>query len=134
MKSVEVSKKEWYIYQYSLNYTSDVCGKTLYFEAKGHNSTSWTEKPEVTCKLFLFFHILYYCSRCLFHVLIIFKHTQNQRDGSVAAVSEFPNTKREIFGKNNYSEVIRPKNWFELKKIQKKKIETFKKFKKLEKL
>ena len=58
MSSVKRSEMEWYIFDYSLNYTKEICGKVLYFEAHGRENISWTQKPEVKCKLFCFF--LYY--------------------------------------------------------------------------
>ena len=50
---VQSSKQEWYMYDYSLNYTRDICGKTLYFIASGHrdNTIIWSPELKAECKL-----------------------------------------------------------------------------------
>ena len=63
-KSISRGGKEWYIHDYSLNYTKEICGKTLYFKAKvpGRKSLTWEEKHDIECKWL--FHQFY--SRWMF--------------------------------------------------------------------
>lgn len=44
--------EEWYIHDYSLNYTEEICGRMLYFKAEipDRNSLNWEQKHDVTCK------------------------------------------------------------------------------------
>ena len=49
---VSRGEEEWYIHDYSLNYTKEICGRTLYFKAevKGRKPLTWEQKHDVTCK------------------------------------------------------------------------------------
>lgn len=51
-KRVSRGGGEWYIHDYSLNYTKEICGRTLYFKAKvqGRKPLTWEQKHDVTCK------------------------------------------------------------------------------------
>lgn len=51
-KRVSRSGKEWYIHDYSLNYTEEICGRTLYFKAvvQGREPLTWKQKHDVNCK------------------------------------------------------------------------------------
>ena len=50
---VQHRKQEWYMYDYSLNYTGDICGKTLYFNTSGQkgNAIIWSPQLKAECKL-----------------------------------------------------------------------------------
>ena len=54
--------KEWYVHDYSLNYTKEICGKTLYFKAEvqGRKPLTWNQKYDINCKCFMISIILHF--------------------------------------------------------------------------
>ena len=66
---VQRSKKEWYIYDYSLNYTREKCGNSLYFNASGYSNKSiiWSPELKVECKILCYLSdITWMLSQCEF--------------------------------------------------------------------